>query len=170
MDTTSVQRTYEPSTRNRTDHNYAQQVAADDAARQKKRAERNKSHDRRDIQSELMRHITQEAMRNSLEQERIRERQNMQAGIEKMVRTVVRKESEKSEETQQAESTQNSEANQQASYNREKVNSAYSSFVKESPRERDLRPSPSELQQKRAVDQYQDSNRNAIDRTVELVV
>ena len=154
-----------PSSRERDSHDYARQSVADDAVRQKERAMENRAALRRQAMSEINRQVAEQAFRETIEQERIRERHNMQAGVEKMVRTVVRKESAEAEQAQHSESAQHARTD----YVREKVNSAYSNNS-ESPRDRELRPSPSELQQKRALERYQDSNRNSIDRTVELVV
>ena len=161
--------TSSPSTRTRASQDYARQAAADDAVRQQRRAANNRAQARQAIQADLMKQITQEALKNSMEQERIRERQNMQAGVEKMVRTVVRKESAQSDNMQDKNAVQD-EQNSHAQYVREKLNSTYSSSSQESPRDKELRPSPSERQQQRALENYQQSNRNQVDRTVELVV
>ncbi len=120
--------------------------------------------------SDIHKQMTEQAFKQVMEQERIEQSQNMQAGVEKMVRTVVRKESAASEESQSRDASSTENDTNRADHVREKVNRAYSDYNDSSPRERELRPSHSELQQKRAMESYQDSTRNPIDRTVELVV
>ena len=170
-----------PSTRTRFSADYARQAAVDDSVRQKERAQNNREAMRRQAMSDIQKQITDYALKEAMEQERVQERRNMEAGVDKMVRTVVRKESDNQGEVrpesthrQSSEQTQNvqqsQESDSQTRSTRDKVNKAYNAFVKESARDEELRPSHSELQQKRAVERYQDSTQNGIDRTVELVV
>jgi len=150
-----------PSTRNRAEQDYARQRAADDAVRQERRAANNR---------DVARRLASSALRESIERERMRERQNMEAGVEKMVRSVVRKASAQTEPHQSREDIHQSEQSAQADYVRDKLNSTYNQSNNESIRDDVLRPSPSEIQQQRARENYQESNRNPVDRTVELVV
>jgi len=150
-----------PPTRNRSGQDRARQVATDEAVRQERRAASNREAVRRQAQS---------AMRESIEQDRALERQNMQAGVEKMVRSVVRKESGQDVQRQSQETAQQHGQEAQAEYVREKLNSAYRSDAAESPRDESPPPSPSQHQQQRAIEDYQQSTRNSIDRTVELVI
>lgn len=149
-----------PSTRARSSQDYARRVATDDAVRQQERAQNNRDATRR---------LAQSAFRESLEEERVRLQQNMQAGVEKMVRSVVRKESSLNTGRAEAEAHQN-DADTRSDVVREKLNSAYGSDNSESPRDEELRPTPSQRQQQRAIENYQQATRNSIDRTVELVV
>lgn len=166
----SVQTAPSPSTRQRFSPDHARQVAADDAVRQKERAEQNRAALRRQSMADINRDVAEHAFRKFIEEDRVREKQNMQAGVEKMVRTVIRKESSEVRENEESESSQRARDSSSADYMREKVNSAYDSSTAESPRDKDLRPSPSERQQQRAIENYQQSTRNPVDQTVELVV
>lgn len=150
-----------PSTRN-SDQDQPRQVAVQDAARQQRRAASNREAARRQAQS---------AMRDSIERDRAMQRQNEQAGVEKMVRSVVRKKSGQAvpRRSQKTVQQKDHDAQIQAQYVRDKLNSAYSSSATESPQDESLRSSPSQHQQQRAIDDYQQSSRNSIDRTVELV-
>ena len=148
-----------PSTRRRGSDDYARQVTIDDAVRNERRAQKNR---------EAMRRQAASAFRESVEVDRAVQRDNMQAGVEKMVRTVVRKESDSVHKQPERAADK---ADSQSSYNRERINSAYSNDVPEARRENETHESPSNHQQKRAMESYrQDSERNAIDRTVELVI
>ena len=166
----SVQTAPTPSTRQRFSPDHARQVAADDAVRQKERADQNRAARRRQTMADINRDVTEHAFRKFVEEDRVREKQNMQAGVEKMVRTVIRKESSEVKENAESESAQREIDSSNASYMREKVNSAYDNSAAESPREKELRPSPSERQQQRAIENYQQTTRNPVDQTVELVV
>ncbi len=151
--------TPEPSTRNRSDQDYARQAAVEDAMRQQQRAANNR---------EVERRLAQSAFAQSVEQDRALQKSNQQAGVEKMVRSVVRKESAQQEQSRSQEDSPSSDTN--TDYVREKLNSTYGSSSQESPRDEELRPSPSERQQQRALENYQQSTRNRVDHTVELIV
>lgn len=150
-----------PSTRNRSDQDYARQAAADDAVRQQGRAARNRVAERR---------LTQSAFEQSIEQDRALQKSNQQAGVEKMVRSVVRKDSARIAQPRPREDSQSADSDANADYIREKLNSTYGNTVSESPRDETLRPSPSQRQQQRAMENYQQSTRTSVDHTVELIV
>lgn len=99
------------------------------------------------------------------------QRQNEQAGVEKMVRSVVRKTSRQADprHSQKTAPQKDHDVQVQAQYVRDKLNSAYSGSTTESPQDESLRSSPSPHQQQRAIDDYQQSSRNSIDRTVKVV-
>lgn len=159
-----------PSDRQGFSPDHARKVAADDAVRHKERSEENRAALRRQAMSDIHKHFAEQAFKELIEQERNLERRNMDAGVDKMVRSVVRKESSQSEDNQVRENTADQGKYSQVDYVREKLNRTYSEQNDSSPRDKELRPSHSELQQKRALERYQDSNRNSIDRTLELVV
>ena len=150
----------EPSTRNRADQDYARQAAVDDAVRQQQRAANNRAAERR---------MTQSAFEQSIEQDRALQKSNQQAGVEKMVRSVVRKESAQHEENRSQDS-QSRDTAANTDYVREKLNSTYGNSSGDSSRDEELRPSPSERQQQRALENYQQSNRNSVDHMVEMIV
>lgn len=152
-----------PSRRQRASQDYTRQVSADDAVRHEKRATKNRDAARRQARS---------AFHESVEYDRAIERQNMQAGVEKMVRSVVRKESTQEARSDQARAQRSQQADAQAhaQYVREKINSAYNSSVTEPTQDTTDHPNPSNHQQNRAIENYQDSTRNRIDQTVELVI
>lgn len=157
----SKNRSTAPSSRNRSSQDHTRQVTTNDAALQQRRADKN---------HEALRRQTQSAFRESIEQDRALQRQNEQAGVEKMVRSVVRKESSQTAEHRTQETPRQADSDAQAQYVREKLNSAYSSTASEPAHEESQQPDPSQRQQQRAIDDYQQSNRNSIDRTVELVI
>ena len=140
---------------------YDRQAVVDSAVRQQRRAANNRDAARRQAES---------ALRDSIERDRLQERQNMQAGVEKMVRSVVRKESTQAEQRPSQDASQQQDSDAQAQYVRDRLNSAYSSSETESVRNESSQPSPSQRQQQRAIDDYQQSIRNSIDHTVELVI
>lgn len=145
------------SNRNRSDRrDRARQGATDDAARQKRRTAGKR---------EAVRRQTQSAFRDSIEQDRAIQKQYAQAGVEKMLRSVVRKESRRSQQTAQQKDTA-----AQSQYVRDKLNSTYNQTASELIQDENLEPSPSQRQQQRAIDDYQQSTRNNIDRTLELVI
>lgn len=156
-----------PSTRNRAEQDYARQAAAEDAARQEHRATNNRTATRR---------RTQSAFEQSIEQDRALQRYNEQAGVEKMVRSVARKEAAQAEESRSIgardsqEGAQPGDPQAKADFVREKLNATYATTSSESIRDQSLRPSPSQRQQQRAIESYQQSNQNSIDRALELVV
>lgn len=151
-----------PPTRDHPRQDQTRQVAADNAVRQQERRAINNR--------EAARRRAHSAMRESIVQDRALERQNMEAGVEKMVRSVVRQESGQDVQRQPQETAQQKDARAQARYVRDKLNSAYRTDAAESHRDESQRPPPSQHQQQRAVENYQESNRNSIDRTVELVI
>ncbi len=150
-----------PPTRNPSRQARARQAEVDNAVQQERRVANNR---------EAMRRQASAAFRESVERDRAVERQNMQAGVEKMVRSVVRKESAQTEQSRAQDNSHQNELHEQDQYVREKLKSTYSSTASESPRDESQQPSPSQRQQQRAIDDYQQSTRNSIDRAVELVI
>jgi len=149
-----------PSSRH-SGQNIARQATVGDAAHQERRTARNR---------EALRRQAQSALRDSIEQDRALERHNMQAGVEKMVRSVVRKESTQDVQARDHETAQQADSSAQSRYTQEKLNSAYSSSNSEPPRQESRQSSPSQHKQQRAIEDYQQSTRNSVDRTVELVI
>lgn len=153
-----------PSTRNRSDEDYARQAAVDDSVRQERRAARNR---------DAMRRRTHSAFEQSIEQDKSLRAYNERAEAEKMVRMVMRKEAAEME-AQRADRVEMksslSDPHAKAELTRQKVDAAYATKTSEALRDEVFRPSPSQRQQQRALEKYQEPVRNTIDRTVDLVV
>lgn len=120
---------------------------------------------------DVMRRQARSAFRDSIAQERPTQRLTEQAGIEKMLRTVVRKESSQTASSRSPKMTQQKDgAVPQSHYVSEKLNSTYNQTTNEPTPDASLETSPSQRQQQRAIDDYQQSTRSKIDHTVELVI
>jgi len=157
----STRQSSAPSSRERFNADYAHKVSAEDAIRQQARSERNRAAARRQATN---------ALYESLDYEKAVRREKMQAGADKMVRSVIQKESTQRSGTADGAS-QNSESNEQASrdYMQAKINTAYRQAESESRQSYTERPE-TDYQQRRAVDRYQQSNQKRPDHNLDLVI